>query len=125
MLKVGDKFYKIQEKLNTFSRKKVTMTDADGVEWYRYDKPIRSYSIDEHTIVGIVRPVVEGVVGGDDDPHSRGEFTFIHCVSDAHGETVYDAERLNEYLDAAAYFFYTQDQAELHINALVHKDSQL
>lgn len=125
MLKVGDKFYKIQEKLNSFSRKKITMTDAAGVEWYRYDKPLRSYSLSEHTVTGIVRPIVEGSVGAVDDPYSRGEFTFIHCISDLHGETVYDAEQLNDYLDAAAYFFYSKKQAEEHIVALMDKDAQL
>ncbi len=125
MLKVGDKFYKVQEKLNAFSRKKITMTDTNGVEWYRYDKPLRDYSISEHTIVGIVRPVIEGVVGSTDDSYSRGEFTFIHCISELHGETVYDAENLNSYLDSSVYYFYTLGEAEKHIAVLTNEDPLL
>lgn len=52
---IGDVLYYVDSSVNTFSRTKIKMVDADGVEWYRYDKPSISFTIEKHTIIGIVK----------------------------------------------------------------------
>lgn len=126
MFKVGDEFFHIQENLNFMSRKKITMTDADGVEWYRYDKPPRSFKIERNTVVGIVRPVVEGRLTEDDDVYSRGEFTFIHCEINRDKTTtvVYDAENLSKYIHSGEYYFRTEEEAKAKIQENIEKDTK-
>jgi hypothetical protein len=51
-LSFGDKVYQVTEDLHVFNRKKIIMVDENGVEWYRYDKPVRVYSVAEYTYVG-------------------------------------------------------------------------
>jgi hypothetical protein len=62
---VGDRVYHVKITNNAFSRQKLKMVDSDGVEWYRYDKPIREYDIEEATVIGIVRYQVEGILADD------------------------------------------------------------
>jgi hypothetical protein len=52
MFKVGDKFYQVWEELNGTTRNKILMVDDKGIEWYRHEEPIRSYRIEEWTVVG-------------------------------------------------------------------------
>ena len=127
MFKVGDEFFHVQESMNFMSRKKITMTDADGVEWYRYDKPIRSYKIERNTVVGIVRPVVEGTLTKEDDVYAMGQFTFVHCEIDRNNTTtvVYDAENLSTYLNSGEYYFRTEEEAKAKIQENLSKDGQL
>jgi hypothetical protein len=126
MFKVGDEFFHIQENLNFMSRKKITMTDADGVEWYRYDKPPRSFKIERNTVVGIVRPVVEGRLTEDDDVYSRGEFTFLHCEIDGDNTAtvVYDEENLATYVKSGEYYFRTEEEAKAKVQENIEKDTK-
>ena len=62
VLELGTKVYCVEETNLAFHRKKIFMTDENGVEWYRYDKPLRTHSMTEHTIVGRVLKDVEGRV---------------------------------------------------------------
>lgn len=61
-LELGTKIYYTEENNNIFTRKKITSKDANGVEWYRYDEPLRSYNMKEYTVVGRVLKDVEGRV---------------------------------------------------------------
>lgn len=61
-LELGTKIYYVHENNNVITRKKIMMKDENGVEWYRYDKPLRSRSIKEYTIVGRVLARGEGIV---------------------------------------------------------------
>lgn len=61
-LELGTKIYYVQETNLVFQRKKICMTDETGVEWYRYDKPIRKHDMKEHTLVGRVLARGEGRV---------------------------------------------------------------
>lgn len=65
-LEIGTKVYYVYEDNNVFSRKKITMKDTSGVEWYRYDKPLRTQNIEEHTIVGRVLKTVEGTISSNE-----------------------------------------------------------
>lgn len=62
VLEIGTKVYCVEETNLAFHRKKIFMTDENGVEWYRYDKPLRTHSMSEHTIVGRVLKNVDGHV---------------------------------------------------------------
>ncbi len=61
-LEIGTKIYFVEEDNHAFSRKKIFMKDENGVEWYRYDSPLRTQNMTEHTIVGRVLKDVEGRV---------------------------------------------------------------
>ncbi len=61
-IRLNDVVYKVNEHNQFFNRKKVKMTDENGVEWYRYDRPILSYTVDEYQLEGIVSVAVIGKV---------------------------------------------------------------
>lgn len=61
-MNIGDKLYYLKTTSNAFDRQKLTMTDAEGNTWYRYNKPIRVFEVETHTIVGKVLMSAEGVV---------------------------------------------------------------
>ena len=58
-LKVGDVFYTVGERNNFFNRKKIHR-EIDGEDWFKYEKPLRSYQIVTYTVIGIVRKELEG-----------------------------------------------------------------
>lgn len=66
-LEIGTKIYYVEEDNHAFSRKKIFMKDANGVEWFRYDTPLRSQRKTEYTIVGRVLKTVEGRVPSMED----------------------------------------------------------
>lgn len=85
MLKLGDKVYNIYPSLHAFRRQKIT-TVIDGVEWYRYDTPMRTYTIDEFTYVGRSESHIFGDVIPEDIDDTKyfvrndqlGEMSFLH-----------------------------------------------
>lgn len=58
-LKVGDIFYSVKERNQAFARKKIHR-EIDGEDWFRYDRPIRTYQLVTHTVLGILRKRLEG-----------------------------------------------------------------
>jgi len=64
-LKVGDVFYTVGERNNFFNRKKIHR-EIDGEDWFKYEKPLRSYQIVTYTVLGIVRKELEGDWSGGD-----------------------------------------------------------
>lgn len=62
VLELGTKVYYVCEDNHAFSRKKIFFKDENGVEWFRYNQPLRSQVMSEHTIVGRVLKEVEGRV---------------------------------------------------------------
>ena len=58
-LKVGDVFYSIKEHNQAFNRAKIQM-ELDGVDWFRYDRPLRTYEIVTWEVLGILRKELEG-----------------------------------------------------------------
>lgn len=122
MFKVGDKFYQVVEDPNVFSRKKISMTDDNGVEWYRYDKPIRSYSIQAWTIVGRVIPTVEGeLVPCDWSPNE----TVLHCVCPGVDTDVITESELKTWIESAKYYFLTEQAAQAHIDETILKEKHI
>ena len=114
MFKVGDKFYIVSEELTGLGRKKISMIDENGIEWYRHDKPVRTYSIEEWSIVG------------------RGEFSLegqqvpcewfntgpvLYCSGPEAGTDVFSEEDLQEWIDSGKYYFATAEAAQAQIDA--------
>jgi len=62
LLELVQKVYYVREDNHAFSRKKIFFKDENGVEWFRYNQPLRSQVMSEHTIVGRVLKEVEGRV---------------------------------------------------------------
>jgi len=117
MFKVGDKFYAVHEELNGFGREKITMTDQHGVEWSRYNKPLRSYKIEEWSIVGRGTYVLEG-------EEVRCEWIttgpVLYC-SMSSGETqAIPEEDLKMYIDSAEYYFLSAEKAKAHIDRQIY-----
>ena len=70
-MNIGDNIYYIKTISNTFSRQKIKMIDADGIEWCRYDKPIVEVSMETHTIVGKISATIEGTIDENDMVENR------------------------------------------------------
>lgn len=58
-LKVGDVFYSVKERNQSFRRKKIHQV-IDGEDWFKYDMPLRTYEIATWEVVGILRKELEG-----------------------------------------------------------------
>jgi hypothetical protein len=52
-------FYSVKERNTAFHRKKIHQ-EIDGEDWFKYDRPLRTYEIVEHTVLGILRKELEG-----------------------------------------------------------------
>ncbi len=122
MFKVGDKFYEVVEDPNAFSRKKISMTDDNGIEWYRYDKPIRSYRIQAWTIVGIVTPVVEGELVPCDWPANEA---LLHCACPGVDTDVITESELKTWIESAKYYFLTEQAAQSHVDETILKEKHI
>lgn len=58
-LKVGDVFYEIHEHKNTSHNRKEHRV-IDGEDWFKYTKPIQTYTISTLKVIGILRKELEG-----------------------------------------------------------------
>ena len=124
MVDIGYKFYELRERLNTFSRSKETKI-IDGEEWYRYDKPVRTYTIHEWTVIGIVSSVIKGELIEFTRECYNNEFgteTYLHCTSTSDKPSVYYLNDLEDYLESATYYFTSREQAEQALNIKIEKD---
>lgn len=106
-LEIGTTIYYVEEDNNFFSRKKIFMTDKNGVEWYRYSTPLRTQKLSTHTIAGRVLCNVEGRVPSIED------YNDIYFTED--GVQVDDRE-INESDDSDGYFL-DKDEALAWIEA--------
>lgn len=91
-----------------YSRKKTIMTDADGVEWYRYDKPLREYKITELIFCGTLKYSIEGEISDPDEYFN--EFHFKYPDGDIAAEYESETNQIEDW-------FYTLEQAENYIAA--------
>jgi hypothetical protein len=65
-LKVGDVFYAVKERNQSFARKKIHQ-EIDGEDWFKYDMPLRTYEIVTWKVLGILRKELEGKWRHDPD----------------------------------------------------------
>ena len=111
--KIGDKFWRVDKIFNrlTGAQKKLKMVDADGNEWYRYDKDSVDFDLIEVEIVGTFNAVIEG--------HSiwnEEEFCDRYCmkIGDIHDE-VWEDELTGEHRGHYDAYFQTKEEAEEYI----------
>lgn len=111
--KIGDKFWRVNKVFNglTGSRNKLTMLDADGNEWYRYDKDEVDFDIREVEIVGTFNAVIEG--------HSiwyEEEYLDKYAVRiDQHYEECCEDELDGEHEGHYVSYWKTKEEAEEYI----------
>jgi hypothetical protein len=116
---IGDKFWRVNKIFNrlTGAQKKLKMVDADGVEWYRYDKQNVEFQLTQAEIVGKYNAIVEGhnmwyeddycgrycmKIGDHLDEVWEDELDGEHCADSAYFQTKEDAEE------------YIKEQSEYH-----------
>lgn len=75
-LKFGDEVYHIERVSSAFTRKKIKMTDTNGVEWHRYDRPIWLYKIHETVYVGNVVKICRGNIPNPTDHQDEYYFEY-------------------------------------------------
>lgn len=102
----GDIIYQVAEESTSFYKKRIYMTDAEGNEWFRYDRPDYIYSIDELVYCGKVIHVVSGDV--DKDNIYETEYHYRYEDGKIHYE--YDSE-----IPKIHYWFATREEAEAYI----------
>ncbi len=107
-LKFGDRVYVVNEKNNAFTKKKIEMTDEDGITWFRYDRDHWEYSIVELEYCGRVTFAEEGLV--QEDQNRNTEYHFLY--PDGKIEPEYDYKRPGDFVD----WFYTVAEAEAYID---------
>lgn len=114
-LKFGDKVYSVTPCLHAFHRQKIT-TVIDGVEWYRYDTPLRTYAIEEFTYVGRSESHVFGEVIPEDVDETK------HFVrNDQLGEMAYLHDRDVDDSD----WFASKEEAEQEISERIEDDKRI
>jgi hypothetical protein len=65
-MNIGDNIHHIKTISNAFIKQKIKMVDAEGIEWYRYDKPIWEFELETHTIIGKISVTIEGTIDEND-----------------------------------------------------------
>jgi hypothetical protein len=109
-LKFGDKIYVAKEENHVFAQQRITMKDADGIEWHRYDRDRFTYEIEVIEYCGKVTFVEEGEVRFDEDRLT--EYHFRYPNGQIHGETEPSwPEDFNDW-------FTTREEAEKYIQNL-------
>jgi hypothetical protein len=54
-----EEFYLVEETNNCLTRKKIHKT-IDGVDWFRYSMPIRTYTVVTYTVLGTSKVIIDG-----------------------------------------------------------------
>lgn len=109
-LTFGDTVYRAGERNQMISQKRLVMTDADGTEWYRYDRDRFVYSIEELVYVGKVTYHEAGEVRFDEERLTEFHFKYPD------GQIYFEFEGGDEYnLDD---WFTTREDAEAEIARL-------
>lgn len=82
-LKIGDKFYSVKERNQSFRRKKIHQV-IDGEDWFKYDMPLRTYEIATWEVVGILRKHLEGRWKHDPDGVDTATEYFVRYTDETH-----------------------------------------
>ena len=83
-LTLGDKIYSVKESNTVLSRKRITMVDSDGIEWYRYDRENWEYTVDVIEYCGKTTIIKEGETALDE--LTSGSYHFKHPDGVVYGE---------------------------------------
>jgi hypothetical protein len=106
-LNIGDSVFVADEICNAFTKQKLKMVDANGVEWYRYDRDNWSYTVTEATFCGFVNVACVGEVNTD----AENELHFKYSDGNIYCE--YEKELYN-----VKDWFHTREEAESYIEKL-------
>lgn len=112
-IQLGDVLYHVEIVNSILSRKKIKMTDANGVEWYRYDKPVWLYNIHEIMYVGNVVKICRGNIANIADHQDEYYFQYKSTGN------------IEYYFECDDYFedcFHTLEAAQQHVIELKDKD---
>lgn len=93
-LTVGQQVYKLNIVNDSFRREKLRFVDAEGNEWYRYDRPRWTYDVVLYKITGIAQTTIIGEVSND-EPYD----TWYHLKNERNTFIVYTADELMEDLE--------------------------
>jgi hypothetical protein len=85
-LKVGDKFYSVKERIQSFFRKKIHQ-EINGEDWFKYDRPLRTYEIVTHKVLGILRKELEGQWKHDPGGYDLQTEFFVRYQDETHAGT--------------------------------------
>jgi hypothetical protein len=110
-LTFGDSIFIAKEKNYVFSAQKIKMIDADGIEWYRYDRDRFTYSVEEITYCGKVTFIHEGEIRFDED-RAATQYHFKY----PDGQIYYEYD--NEYDLDFRNWFHNREEAETRIAEL-------
>ena len=81
-LKVGDVFYGVYERNQSFHRKKIHQ-EINGQDWFRYDKPIRTFELITYTVLGILTKSLEGKWKHGEEYELETEF-YLQSMNETH-----------------------------------------
>ena len=110
---IGDKFWRVNKVYNRLSgvQKKIKMVDADGVEWYRYDKDTVEFDLKHVEIVGKFHAIVEG-----HNIWNEEEYCSRYCMKIGDfNEEVWEDELSGEHHGHYTAYFQTKEEAEQYI----------
>lgn len=82
-LKIGDKFYSVKERNQAFHRKKIHK-EIDGEDWFKYDRPLRTYEIVTWEVLGILRKELEGQWKHDPGGYDLQTEFFVRYQNETH-----------------------------------------
>jgi hypothetical protein len=114
-LKFGDKIYVVDEVHNVHYGKKITMIDAQGIEWHRYENTVApECKINQMIYCGRVQFVEEGRVRFNED--RRTELHFEH--PGGHIDSCFEDD-----IDFFENWFHTREDAQEYIDQLIEERS--
>lgn len=110
---IGDKFWRVNKIFNrlTGRQNKLTMLDADGNEWYRYDKDTVEFDLRQVEIVGKYNAIVEGHNMWYEDEYCD---RYAMKIGD-HYDEVWEDELDGEHQGHYVAYFQTKEDAEEYI----------
>lgn len=115
-LNFGDTVYNITDNLHTFSRKKIFKVDKDGVEWFRYDKPVRTFGADVFAYVGKAESHIFGAVSREDVEDTK---YFIKSVDQKELTYVYEGDVCGND------WFASKEEAEAEVSRRTDEQSKI
>jgi hypothetical protein len=118
-LSVGDVFYGAKDTNNGFLRKKI-YREIDGVQWFRYDMPLASYSLVTYTVLGLLDKTLSGIWERNSGYDLSIEIYLSYEVDGVKSEYTMYAEDLD-----SKELFLDRDEALAHMENIYTKNQDL
>lgn len=107
-LQVGDVFYSSKERNTSFHRKKIHQA-IDGEDWFRYDRPLRTYELVEHKVLGILTKSLVGKWKYTDPDGDLETEYLVQSIDSTHvtnSKFYFDDERTKYFVDKQEALYY-------------------